>query len=83
MVRCYGSLQSHETVSVGKSQLLTLLSQYLGDAILIQTLPSLIWLSSYISLPPPGITRIAIGFEGPISDSVTIKITDHCNAWVG
>ena len=82
MVRCHGSLHSHQTASVSESRVLMVLLQYLGDAVLIQTLASIVWLSSYIPLPPPRITRIAIGIKGSISDSVTVKITDHGNAWV-
>lgn len=82
MVRCCGSLHFKVTVSESESQLLIVLSQYQGDAILVQTVTSIVRLSSYIPLPTPGITRIAIGVKGSISDSVTVKITDHGDAWV-
>ena len=82
MVCCYGSLHSHETASVTESQLLIVPSQYIGDAIIIQTLPFILRLPSYIPLPSPRIARIAIGIEGSISDPVPVKTSGHGNARV-
>ena len=84
MVSCYGFLRPlpRNGESVSGSQLLTILSQRLGDAILIQTVPSIVWLSAHIPLPPPRITRIAIGITRSIPDTVAVKVTDHGNAWV-